>query len=81
MAHEQETQHALLIPWGRFAQEIGLVAALEAVKLRQKTYEHTPQGKVLEFFVAILAGLRQLQEISLAAIFGPRTGRDEKPTI
>lgn len=67
MAHEQETQHALLIPWGRFAHEIGLVAAIKAVELSQKVYEHTPQGKVLEFFVAILAGLRQLQEISLAA--------------
>jgi hypothetical protein len=52
---------------GHFAHEIGLVAAIEAVKLNQKVYEHTPQAKVLEFFVAILAGLRQLQEISLAA--------------
>jgi len=67
MAHEQETQHALLVPWGRFADEIGLIAAIEAVELSQKVYDHTPQGKVLEFFVAILAGLRQLQEISLAA--------------
>lgn len=67
MAHEQETQHAILIPWGHFADEIGLIAAIEAVELNQKVYEHTPQGKVLEFFVAILAGLRQLQEISLAA--------------
>jgi len=67
MAHKQETQHALLIPWGRFAHEIGLIRAIEAVELSQKVYEHTPQGKVLEFFVAILAGLRQLQEISQAA--------------
>jgi hypothetical protein len=67
MAHEQETQHALLIPWGHFADEIGLIAAIEAVKLGQKVYEHSPQSKVLEFFVAMLAGLRQLQEISLSA--------------
>lgn len=67
MAHKEETQHALLIPWGRFAHEIGLVAAIEAVKLHQKTYVHTPQRKVLEYFVAILAGLRQLQEISQAS--------------
>jgi hypothetical protein len=67
MAQEQETQHALLIPWGHFAQEIGLIAGLEAVKLSQKVYEHTPQAKVLEFFVALLSGLRQLQDISLAA--------------
>ncbi len=67
MAQEQETQHALLIPWGHFAQEIGLVAGLKAVKLSQKVYEHTPQTKVLEFFVALLSGLKQLQDISLAA--------------
>lgn len=67
MAQKQETQHALLIPWGRFAQEIGLIAAIEAVELSQKVYAHTPQAKVLEFLVAILSGLKQLQEISLAA--------------
>lgn len=67
MAQEEETQHALLIAWGRFAKEIGLIAAIEGVQLRQKVYEHTPQAKVLEFFVAILAGQKQLQEISLSA--------------
>jgi hypothetical protein len=67
MAQEQETQHALLIPWGQFAQEIGLIAGIEAVKMRQKTVEHTPQTKVLEFLVAILAGTKHLQDISRAA--------------
>ncbi len=67
MAQEQETQHALLIAWGRFAQEIGLISGIEAVKLSQKVYTHTPQAKVLEFLVAILSGLKQLQDISLAA--------------
>jgi hypothetical protein len=67
MAQVQETQHALLIPWGQFAQEIGLIAAIEAVKLKQKTYEHTPQTKVLEFLVAILSGGMHPQDISRAA--------------
>ena len=67
MAQEQETQHALLIPWGQFAQEIGLIAGIEAVKLKQKAYEHTPQAKVLEFLVAILSGVEHLQDISRAA--------------
>lgn len=53
MAQKQNTQHALLIAWGRFAQEIGLLSGIEAVQLNQKTYEHTPQGKVIEFLVAI----------------------------
>jgi hypothetical protein len=67
MAQEEETQHALLIPWGQFAQEIGLVAGIEAVKIKQKAVEHTPQAKVLEFLVAILAGTKHLQDISRAA--------------
>jgi len=67
MAQEQETQHALLVPWGHFAREISLLSGIEAVKLSQKVYEHTPQAKVLEFLVAILSGAKYLQDISLAA--------------
>ena len=67
MAQEQETQHALLIPWGHFAREIGLLSGIEAIKLNQKVYEHTPQAKVIEFLVAILSGAKYLQDISLAA--------------
>ncbi len=67
MAQKQETQQALLIPWGHFAQEIGLISGIQAVQLNQKIYEHTPQAKVIEFFVAILSGAKYLQDISLAA--------------
>jgi hypothetical protein len=63
----QQTQHAFLVAWGWFANEIGLVEQLQAVSLGQKRYHHTPQTKVLEFLVAILAGVQHLQEISLAA--------------
>ena len=61
------TQHALLVAWGQFAQEIGLIEAIESVSIKQKRYIHTPQRKVLEFFVAHLAGLKHLQDISLSA--------------
>jgi hypothetical protein len=37
MTQKQNTQHALLIPWRCFAQEIGLFSGIEAVKLNQKT--------------------------------------------
>lgn len=63
----QLTQHAMLVLWGEYAQRIGLVKALEGVKLRQKTREHRPQTKVMEFLLAILAGLPHLQDLSLAA--------------
>ena len=61
------TQHAMLVVWGVYAQQIGLVEAIEQVKLHQKNREHRPQTKVLEFLVAMLAGLRHLQDISRAA--------------
>jgi hypothetical protein len=61
------TQHAMLVIWGLFARHIGLVEAIEAVRLKQKKRDHTPQTKVLEFLVAILAGLPHLQDISRSA--------------
>lgn len=63
----QMTQHAMLVIWGIFASRMGLVEAIEAVKLKQKKREHTPQTKVLEFLVAILGGLPHLQDISRSA--------------
>ena len=61
------TQHAMLVAWGVYAQHIGLVKRLEKVKLHQKTRDHTPQKKVLEFLVATLAGVPHLKDISRAA--------------
>lgn len=61
------TQHAMLVAWGLYAQRIGLVKQLEQVKLKQKRRDHRPQTKVIEFLVAILAGLPHLQDISLSA--------------
>ena len=57
----------MLVLWGAYAQQIGLVQALEQVKLRQKTRVHRPQTKIIEFLVAILAGLPHLQDLSRAA--------------
>ncbi|HVP21482.1 MAG TPA: hypothetical protein VMS73_06435 [Anaerolineaceae bacterium] len=61
------THHAMLVAWGQFGQSIGLIRAIEAVQLRQKKVEHCPQTKILEFFVAIVAGLKHLQELSRSA--------------
>ena len=61
------TQHAMLVAWGVYAQQIGLVEAVEQVKLSQRSREHRPQTKVLEFLVAILAGLPHLQDLSRSA--------------
>ena len=61
------TYHAMLVAWGQFGQCIDLIAQIEAVSLRQKKVDHTPNRKVLEFFVAILGGLAYLKDISLSA--------------
>ena len=61
------TSHAMLVPWGMFAQQIGLVKALMHVPIPQKTREHLPQTKLLEFLVAILNGCAYLQDISRSA--------------
>jgi len=64
---EELTHHTLLVAWGEFAQRIGLVEKIQAIDLHQKTVVHSPQTKVLEFFVAVLGGLEHLQDLSCAA--------------
>ena len=64
---ETLTHHAMLAIWGQFAQSMGLVDKIEPIPLHQKTVTHSPQGKVLEFLVAILAGLEHLQDLSRSA--------------
>lgn len=61
------TQHALLVAWGEYAQQIGLTEALAQVPIRQKTRAHSPQSKLLELLVATLAGLPYLEDISRSA--------------
>jgi len=57
----------MLVAWGEFAQSIGLIQDVESVPLHQKTVTHRPQTKGLEFFVAILAGLEHLKDLSRSA--------------
>ena len=64
---ETLTHHAMLVVWGQFAQSIGLIDKIQSVSLHQKTMKHSPQRKILEFLVAILAGLEHLQDISRSA--------------
>lgn len=66
-AATNETQHAMLVAWGCYAQQIGLVQQLNAIPFKQKCYTHRPQTKVLEFLVGHLAGLKYLSDLSLAA--------------
>lgn len=64
---ETLTYHAMLVVWGQFAQSIGLIGKIHSLSLGQKTVTHSPQRKILEFLVAILAGLEHLQDLSRSA--------------
>jgi len=61
------TQHSMLVVWGQYAQAIGLISELMKVPIQQKTIDYSPQTKILEFFLAILAGLDHLQDLNQAA--------------
>ncbi len=70
MSHSENdelTHHAMLVAWGEYAQNIGLIQEIESVPLHQKTVTHRPQTKILEFFVAMLAGLEHLKDLSRSA--------------
>jgi hypothetical protein len=58
------TDHALLVLLGQFAQHLGLVDLLAAVPIAQKTVEHRPQTKLIQFLIGILAGMDYLQEFN-----------------
>jgi hypothetical protein len=58
------TQHALMVAWGEFADEIGLIEKLKQVSLPQKSVVHTPQAKVLSFLMGILSGIPHLKDLN-----------------
>ena len=61
------TQHALLVAWGEFAQEIGLIDKLKQVTIPQKEVVHTPQAKLLTFLMGILTGIEHLKDLNEGA--------------
>lgn len=63
----QFTDHAMLVVWGQFAREFGLIDGLMNVPIPQKTVVHTPQTKLLQLLVATLAGCTYLQDMSEGA--------------
>jgi hypothetical protein len=57
------TDHALLVPFGRFAHQIGLITALDRIPIPMKTIDHSPGDKVAELLVHILAGGMHVNEL------------------
>ena len=60
----QPTQHAMLVVWGQFAQEMGLVDHLAAVPIPQKTVHHTPAAKLATLFMGLLSGIEFLTDLT-----------------
>ena len=58
------TQHALMVAWGEFAYEIGLIPNLLGVPIPQKSVVHTPQAKVLTFLMGTLTGITHLKDLN-----------------
>jgi hypothetical protein len=62
----QATQHAMLIPWGRFSRLLGLSERLRAAVVLARHKDATPGGDlILEFGLASLAGYEYLQDLNL----------------
>lgn len=57
------TEHALLLPLGRFARQIGVLAALDRIPIAMKTADHSPGDKLAELFAHILAGGMHVTEL------------------
>lgn len=65
VASDRMTDHGLLVALGQFATALGLLSGLEEVAIpQQQGPAHTPQEKVVEFLVGILAGIPYLQALN-----------------
>jgi hypothetical protein len=71
------TQHALLVAWGEFAHEIGLIQKLRQVPIPQKSVVHLPQAKVLTFFLGTLTGITHLRDLH----DGPHPLAHDRPVL
>jgi hypothetical protein len=66
-AVDASTDHALLVLLGEYARQLGLIERLQVVPIDQRQGDYTPQSKLIEFLVAILAGLEHLEDLNQAA--------------
>jgi hypothetical protein len=61
------TEHGLLVAYGRFARQIGLVDAIEQIPIEMKTVVHSPADKVVELLCHILMGGMHINEVGKSA--------------
>jgi hypothetical protein len=61
------TEHGLLVAFGEFMQQHGLVKQLLAVPIHQKTLTYSPQTKLIEFLAGIFGGIEYLSDLNDAS--------------
>jgi len=62
------TEHGLLVAFGEFLRQHGLLDRLRRVPVPQKTQGLKPQDKLIEFLAGIMSGIEHLQDLN----YGPR---------
>ena len=58
------TQHGMLVAFGEFLQQHGLIERLMQVPIRQKTRTFAPQTKLIEFLAGIMSGIEHLEDLN-----------------
>jgi len=58
------TEHGLLVAFGEFLQQHGLVERLMRVPIPQKTRTFAPQTKLVEFLAGIMSGMEYLSDLN-----------------
>lgn len=64
---ETVTEHGILVPLGRFGQQVGLDDALGRVPFGMKTVVHTPSEKLAELLCHICSGGMYVKEMDCSA--------------
>jgi hypothetical protein len=62
------TEHGMLVAFGEFLQQHGLVERLRQIPVPQKAHDFNPQDKLIEFLAGIMSGMEHLQDLN----HGPR---------
>ena len=58
------TEHGLLVAFGEFFQQQGLIKQLMQVPIKQKTLSFQPQTKLVEFLAGIMSGIEYLSDLN-----------------
>lgn len=62
------TEHGMLVAFGEFLQQHGLLERLRQIPVPQKAHDFDPQDKLIEFLAGIMSGMEHLQDLNC----GPR---------